>query len=149
MDAEGEFYRLFLLGRKERLRASTRWTSASFKKVFTLIYPLMHMRGRSSHHSDSRSSGRIVASCPCAGNQTLRTNAEKSAYRKPSGGTRGTGSYSRSSSGMKGRWSQFPDCSEGHPARAHEKTIKSSWRSRFPFWRSGSARCGPSSDRTQ
>ena len=64
VDAEGECYRLFLLRRKEKLRS--RWTSASFKKVFTLIYPLMHTRGRSSHHSDSRSSGRTVASCPCA-----------------------------------------------------------------------------------
>ena len=50
---------------------------------------------------------------------------------------------------MKGRWSQFPDCSEGHPARTHERTINSSFRSRFPVWRSGSARCGPSSDRAE
>ena len=149
MDAEGEFYRLFVLGRKERLRASTRWTSASFKKVFTLIYPLMHTRGRSSHHSDSRSSGRTVATCPCAGNQTLRTNAEKKSYRKSSGGTRGTGSYSRSARGMKGRWSQFPGCRQGHPARTHEKMIKFSFRSRFSVWKSGRARCSPSSDRAE
>ena len=149
VDAEGEFYRLFLLRRKGKLRASTRWTSASFKKVLTLTNPQMHTRGRSSNHSGSRSSGRTVASCPCAGNQTLRTNAEKNAYRKYSGGTRGTGSYSRSSSDMKGRWSQFSDCSEGHPARTHERTIKSSLRSRFSVWRSVSARCGPSSDRAE
>ena len=82
VDAERDFHRFSLLRRKRKLKVSTRWTSASSKDP-TLIHPRMHPRGRSSHHSDSRSSERTVASGTCAGNQTPRKNALKSAYRNP------------------------------------------------------------------
>ena len=157
VDAERDFYRFSLLRRKWKLKVSTRWRSAS-SKALTLIHPRTHPRGRSSHHSGSRSRksnvfkqsfGRTVASCPCEGNQTPIANAWKSAYRKSSGGTGGTEDYSRSPSDMKGRWSQFPGCREGHPARTHEKMIKFSLRSRSSVWKSGRARCSQSSDRAE
>ena len=148
VDAERDFYRISLLRRKRKLQVSTRWRSAS-SKALTLIHSRTDPRGRSSHHSGSRGSGRTVDSGPCAGNQTPTTNACKGAYRKSSGGTGGTEDYSRSPSDMKGRWSQFPGCREGHPARTHEKMIKFSLCSRFSVWRSGIARCSPTSDRAE